>query len=83
MITTYMNNWNIENPCFRVNSMRRPVGLGEIPAFQTLCNGAVVWYSEYNEEGYWRPSCYIEEPIPSASVIRRYSPKMDIGDFPF
>ena len=83
MIKTYMNNWNIGNPCFHANSMRRPVGLGKIPAFQTLCNGAMVWYSEYNEEGYWQPACYIEEPIPRASIIRRRLSQMDTGDFPF
>lgn len=83
MIRTYMNNWDLGNPCFRANRIRRPVELGEIPAFQTLCNGAMVWYYEYNAEGYWQPACYIEERIPSRSIIRRYSSKMDIGDFPF
>ena len=84
MIETYVSNWNYENPCFRASAIRRYMGQGWTRNFQTLCNGATVFYFEHeDEDSECKPICYVREFIPHAYTVRIFSRALDTEGFPF
>lgn len=55
MLKTYIDGWKIDGQFVEVERMLHWND-------QVLCNGAMVVWSEYNEEDGWQPTCYVREP---------------------
>ena len=57
MLKTHIDGWKIDGQFVEVERMLK------WRAYQVLCNGAVVVWSEYDEEDGWQPTCYVREPF--------------------